>query len=118
MHGPPRETGTMGCVLAFFSFFHLGEFLLTSQSQFNPRLHLSWGGMAVNNQKAPSMLKFHLYQSKTDPVGHGVDVVLGKTGCNLCPVVAVLSYVSAWGSRQQGPFFITSTGRPLLNAEI
>ena len=63
------------------------------------------------------MLKFHLHQSKTDPVGNGVDVVLGKTGCNLCPVAAVLSYVSARGS-QQGPFLITSTGRPLLKQEI
>ena len=90
---PERRVLWAVCCTAISGFFRLGELLLTSQSQFNPRLHLSWGDMAVNNPKAPSMLKFHLHQSKTDPVGHGVDVVLGKTGCNLCPVAAVLSYV-------------------------
>ena len=105
------------CCTAFFVFFRLGELLLTSPSQFNPRLHLSWGDMAIDDPLAPRMLKFHLRQSKTDPVGRGAYVVLGRTGCDLCPVAAVLGYTAARGS-QQGPFFLTSAQRPLLKEQF
>ena len=105
------------CCTAFFGFFRLGELLLVKQSDFNPRLHLAWGDMAVDNQQAPSMLKFHLKQSKTDPFGRGADIILGRTGCDLCPVVAVLTYAAARGS-QPGPFFMTPAARPLTKQEF
>ena len=105
------------CCAAFFGFFRLGELLLTKQSDYNPRLHLSWGDMAVDDRQAPKMLKVHLKQSKTDPVGRGADIVLGRTGCDLCPVAAVLTYIAARGS-QQGPFFVTSAARPLTKPEF
>ena len=63
---PERHVLWAGCCTAFFGFFRLGELLQSSQAQFNPRLHLSWGDMAVNNARDPKMLKFHLRQSKTD----------------------------------------------------
>ena len=49
--------------------------------------------MAVDNQQAPTVIKLHLKQSKTDLFGRGADIVLGKTGCNLYPVAAILGYV-------------------------
>ena len=107
----------IGKELAFFGFFRLGELLLVKQSDFNPRLHLAWGDMAVDNQQAPSMLKFHLKQSKTDPFGRGADIILGRTGCDLCPVAAVLTYAAARGS-QPGPFFMTPAARPLTKQEF
>ena len=61
------------------------------------------------------MLRFHLKQSKTDPFGWGTDVVLGRTGCSLCPVAAVLTYAAARGS-QPGPFF--SAARALTKQEF
>ena len=61
-------------------------------------------------------MRFHLRQSKMDQVGRGVDIILGRTGCDLCPVAAVLSYVAARGDRE-GPFFLKSTSRPLLKQE-
>ena len=73
--------------------------------------------MALDDPQAPRMLKFRLKHSKTDPFGRGVDVILGRTGCSLCPVAAVLNYVAARGS-QQGPFFITSAGRPLTKQQF
>ena len=65
--------------------------------------------MAVDNQQALSVIKLHQKQSKTDPFGRGADIVLGKTGCNLCPVAG---YVAARGDRQ-GPFFMTKEAKPL-----
>ena len=114
---PERRVLWAVCGTAFFGFFRLGELLRSSPSDFNPRLHLSWGDMAVDNSLEPRMLRFRLRQSKTDQFGRGVDVVLGKTGCDLCPVAAVLSYVSTRGN-QQGPFFLKSTNRPLLKQEF
>ena len=105
------------CCTAFFGFFRLGELLQSLQAHFNPELHLSWGDMAVDNPQNPKMLKLRLRQSKTDQFGRGVDVVLGKTGCEICPVSAVLSYVSVRGG-QQGPFFLKSTKRPLLKQDF
>ena len=109
---PGRRTLWAICCTAFFGFFRLGELLLTRAADFNSRLHLAWGDMAVDNQQAPTMLKLRLKQSKTDPFGRGADVVLGKTGCSLCPVAALLGYVAARGDRQ-GPFFITTAAKPV-----
>ena len=101
------------CCTAFFGFFRLGELLQSSGAEFNPRLHLSWGDMAIDNHQAPRMVKFHLRQSKTDQLGRGVDIIIGRTGCEICPVAALLSYAVIRGT-QPGPFFLKSTNRPLL----
>ena len=73
--------------------------------------------MAVDTRQAPTMLRFRLKQSKTDPFGRGADVVLGRTGCGLCPVAAVLTYAAARGSKP-GPFFVTSDARALIKQEF
>ena len=57
------------CCAAFFGLCRLGELLLPSPGSFNPRLHLAWGDMAVDNPLAPRMVKLHLKQSKTDQFG-------------------------------------------------
>ena len=93
-------------------FCRLGELLLSSQSAFTPRRHLAWGDMVVDNPQTASMVRYHLKQSKTDQAGQGVDIILGRTGLDLCPVTAVLSYVAARGGRA-GPFFLTTAGVPL-----
>ena len=77
------------CCTAFFGFFRLGELLLTSPAAFNPRLHLAWEDLAMDNPTNPRILKLHLKQSKTDQTGHGADVVLGRTDLTLCPVARV-----------------------------
>ena len=64
----------------------------------------------MDDRQNPRMVKFHLKQSKTDPFGRGADIILGKTGCDLCPVAAVLNYAAVRGN-QSGPFFMMSTGR-------
>ena len=114
---PEKELLWAVSCTAFFGFFRLGELLLSSAANFNPRLHLAWGDMAVDNTQSPQMVRFHLKQSKTDPSGRGADIVLGKTGMDLCPVAAVLTYTMARGTHQ-GPFFITSAKLPLTKSEF
>ena len=80
--------------VAFFGFFRLGELLLESANRFNPRTDLSWGDVAVDDRAKPTMVRVHLKQSKCNQVGKGVDVILGRTNCQLCPVAAVLYYIA------------------------
>lgn len=57
------------CCMAFFGFLHLGELLLVKAGDFNPRLHLAWGDMAVDDQQSQRILRFHIKQYKMDPFG-------------------------------------------------
>ena len=95
----------------------MGELLLSSGTEFDPTRHLAWGDMAVDNAQNPRIIKFHLKQSKTDQFGRGADVILGRTGLDLCPVVATLAYVASRGA-QPGPFFVTAERKPLLKAQF
>ena len=104
------------CCVAFFGFFRLGELLLPSQDAFNTRLHLAWGDVAVDDTRNPRIVRCYLKQSKTDQLSQGVDVVLGKTGLDLCPVAAVLGYIALRGD-QSGPFFLTTTRVPFTKTK-
>ena len=55
---PERRVLWGVCCTAFFGFFRLGELLCSSPSEFDPRLHLSWGDMAVDSPQAPTMVRF------------------------------------------------------------
>ena len=63
----------------------------------------------------PHTLKVHLKVSKTDQLGRGVDVYVGKTDCPLCPVTAVMHYIALRGPAA-GPFFIFKNGNPLTKS--
>ena len=60
--------------MAFFGFFRLGELLPKSEVAYTPVTHLSWGDVAMDNLRQPTMLKIHLKQSKSDQFGHGIDI--------------------------------------------
>ncbi len=98
---------------AFFGFFRLGELLPESVGSFNPAVSLSWGDVAIDNCAAPQMVQIHLKQSKCDQAGVGADIVMGITGTALCPVTAILHYIEARGT-QAGPFFVSSSQRPVV----
>ena len=62
--------------------------------------------------RQPSFVRLTLKQSKTDPFRKGVDLYVGRTGSDLCPVAALLSYLHCRGSTA-GPLFLFASGRPL-----
>jgi len=49
---------------------------------------------------------------KTDQLGKGVDVVVGRMDCDLCPMAAILAFIATRGNCQ-GPVFLTEAGAPL-----
>ena len=83
--------------LTFFGFFR-------SDSSLSRSVQPYWGDVSVDSQVAPTRLKVHLKVSKCDWFGQGVNVFIGHTEDDLCPVVAVLNYIAQRGD-QPGPFF-------------
>ena len=81
------------CTLAFFGIFRLGEILLAT-TNCDPDQHLAVEDVAVDSQQNPSLPRVNLKCSKTDQLGKVVDIYIGKTGDDTCPVAAVLSFLA------------------------
>ena len=103
--------------MCFFGFFRSGEITIPNLTSFDQRHHLSWGDVAVDDTSNPSIIKVHLKRSKCDQLQRGVDVCLGRVGGDLCPVAAVMLYVSRRGP-VPGCFFLFGDGSPLTKARF
>ena len=99
------------------AFFRIGKITVDSQAA-HGRDTSHWvavGDVAVDDRNSPSVLKIRLQHSKTDQYSQSVDVYLGHTGDELCPVSAVLAFLAVRGSAP-GPLFRWSDGRFLTKA--
>lgn len=109
------------CCLAFFGFLRCGEFTLPSQTEYDPGAHLSIGDIAVDSTSSPTTIQVTIKQSKTDPFRQGVQLHLGKTDSEVCPVYAILPYLAVRGAKP-GPLFMFEDGsyltRPRFAAMI
>ena len=73
--------------------------------------------MAIDSHESPSLVQIRIKQSKTDPFRLGVDVFLGTTGAEVCPVKALIEYIGVRNSRQ-GPLFISTNGDPMTRSML
>jgi len=80
--------------LCFFRFLRSGEVVAPDDSNFNPTRHLSFTDITADSLSNPSSLPVNIKQSKTDPFRLGVNIVVGRTREDLCPVSVVLAYMS------------------------
>lgn len=103
--------------LCFFGFLRSGEITVPSDSGFDEGAHLSFRDVAVDSLKDPTSLKIRIKASKTDPFRVGVDIYVGKTNNQLCPVTAMLAYLVIRGSGA-GPLFKFQDGRPLTRVRL
>lgn len=103
--------------LCFYGFFRAGEITVPSLNGFDASCHLAWGDIAVDNSIVPRVLKVHLKKSKTDQLGKGIDIFIGRTDELLCPVEAFTQYVIRRGS-SAGCFFIFSNQEPLTKTRF
>lgn len=104
-------------VMCFFGFLRSGEITVPTTTGFDPKIHLAWGDVAVDSTQSPTSIKIQLKRSKTDQLGQGVDIFVGKTGCPICPVAAVTVYMVRRGNNR-GPFFQFANGTPLTKAKF
>ena len=104
-------------VLCFFGFFQAGEITIPTISGFEESKHLAWGDIAIDDVHNPQSLRVHLKCSKTNQLGKGVDVYIGKTDGPLCPVTAVMAYMAIRGPTP-GSFFKLANGHPLSKSSF
>ena len=105
------------CCLGFFGFLRAGEMTAPENGSFDKNVHLGFGDIAVDSAAAPSFVRVTIKQSKTDPFRRGVDIFLGRTRTDLCPVAAILSYLTARGAGP-GPLFSFEDGRWLTRSRF
>ncbi len=103
--------------LGFFGFLRAGEMTVPRDSAYDPTTHLSRSDIAVDEARCPSVIRVTIKQSKTDPFRKGIDLFIGKTESDLCPVAAILGYLVARGS-QPGPLFVFQDGRFLTRERL
>ena len=82
----------------FFGFLRAGEFTIASGNAsgnaYDPHVHLSLADLSIDSHSAPTMISLKIKQSKTDPFRQGVDVFLGATQADICPVKAMVDYIA------------------------
>ena len=100
------------CCLAFFGFLRSSEFTVPSQYEYDGSVHLSVQDITIDSRSAPRMIRVRIKQSKTDSFRQGVDIYLGRTDTDICPVKAILPYLAIRGNRP-GPLFIQEDGKML-----
>ena len=96
----------------FFGFLRAGEFTIASRNAYDPQVHFSLADLSIDSHSAPTMISLRIKQSKTDPFRQGVDVFLGATQADICPVKAMVDYIAV-RPQSPGPLFITDIGTPL-----
>jgi hypothetical protein len=103
------------CCVGFFGFLRCGEFTLPAASAYDNRRHLSVADVSVDSHTSPTTIAIRLKVTKTDQFGTGTTIYLGRTANSICPVSAVLQYLTVRPGAD-GPLFITLQGRPLTKA--
>ena len=98
------------CCTAFFGFLRAGELTVPNDKGYDPAVHLSRNDIALDNPRTPTMVRVTIKQSKTDPFRKGINLFLGKTSTEVCPVTALLNYLVVRGKRK-GPLFLFEDGR-------
>lgn len=116
----PHPEGTMlwaAACTGFFGFLRAGEFTVPSVEAYDPEVNLNLADLAVDSHTHPTMARIRLKQSKTDPFRQGVDVFLGTTDGAICPVTAIIQYISI-RDPHPGPLFIRKGGAPLTRTYL
>ena len=90
---------------------------MRSQDDFDPSVALMLEDVAVDQHDSPKMVCIRLKQSKTDPFRHGVNVFLGRTKADLCPVSALLAYIAV-RPHCTGPLFVFQDGAFLTREKL
>ena len=103
--------------MCYFGCTRAGEITAPERGSFDPRAHLTFKDVMVDNADKPRMITVTIKVSKMDQFREGVDIHLGWTGQKLCPVAAVLAYLVR-RKEGPGPLFRFEDGRPLTRTRL
>ena len=100
------------CCLGYFGFLRSGEFTMSDLST-APSICAS--DLEVDSHQNPSIVRVHLCRAKTNPFGAGVSIYVGRTGTPLCPVSALLNFMTVC-PQGGGPLFVHEDSSPLTRS--
>lgn len=101
---PNRTMLWAACCLGYFKFLRMGEMTVPAQDEYDPKVHLHCDDIRMDNAEARKVLRVSIKVSKTNPFRKGIDIFVGKTFSDLCPVSVLLSYLVERGTAK-GPLF-------------
>ncbi len=91
----------VAATLCFFGFFRSGEI---RESSFDEGAHLTFKDVTVDCMENPQLLRVKLKASKTNLFRQGIDIFIGRAAYELCPVAAVLPYMTTYKRTRLRPF--------------
>ena len=108
----------MGCLVpVLFDCLRAGEISVTSEAAYDNGEHLNFSDIAIDSIAAPKTLKVTIKASKTDPFHQGIDIFIERTNNELCPVAAMLAYLTKRGHKE-GMLFHFKDGRLLTQERL
>ena len=111
-HQAENQMVWAACCTGFFSFLRCAEFLTPDNTEFDPQVHLGIKDLQYVHSDTQPYLTLQIKASKTDQFRVGTAVTLGATKLEVCPVAAVLDYLSVRGNAP-GPLFRNGDRSPL-----
>ena len=99
------------CCMAFFGFLRAAELTVSSEAVKLDR-YLSIKDLSIDKHPYPETTVLKLRYSKTDQFGKGCVIPLARSGSQICPVDALMSYLWLRGSNN-GPLFLFEDRKPL-----
>ena len=105
------------CCTCFHGFLRSGEATVPTLTAYDPSVHLSMADVSLDSASNPGMAILRIKASKTDQFRRGVNVFLGRTDNDLCPVAALLAYIARRGT-DPGPLFRFSDRSPLTREAL
>ena len=91
---------------AFHGFLRVSEYTAPRIRQYDPTRTLSLQDVTI----APNSVTLHIKASETDPFRQGMTIHLFRNHTHLCPIQAMLHYLSC-RPHHNGPLFIRHDGR-------
>ena len=101
-------------LVAFHGFLRVSEYTSSHIHKYNNLTTLCFTDVHINN---PSSISLHIKASKTDPFRQGANIHLFINYSPLCPVRALLSYISSHPT-WSGPLFQWHDGRYLTRSGL
>ena len=95
----------------FFGFMRAGEITVPSQDAYDPTTHLSFKDIMAYAPANSTVMEVCIKASKTDPFRKGVNLYIGRTNNDLCPITAMMAYLAIRGA-SEGPLFRFKSGQP------
>ena len=103
-----------GMLTAFHGFLRVSEYTSSHIRKFNPSTTLCYKDITVQPHGA---IAVHIKASKTDPFRQGATIYLYQNNSALCPVTALLNFISTHPTRS-GPLFAWHDGRYLTRSGL